>query len=1222
MPDHWEMDMGSVKKRFHPHLQSLARICIVLCLSLGYLTPTYSETAIQDGAIPIDQLRAAQQKELDALREGYRNQANKPGADQDALFDRYRSDRNRLQEKYNRLDTRNKRVDEMIKQTGAAQTGSNTKDVRADVDTAGNTDQIDRKMVEELKRRGHDVDTSNPSKVVDHTDDHVYWRKETAAGNKAKETDFDSFKTPGGRDATGNLGEVRDARGEGIDHSSKYHHGRADGDLKTMGKSVSKMDKASDRVRYDETKGAFVKDQGEFRRSLAEHPDPEMRALAKIDPKTGKSQADTLVDQAKAFQKYGDPVTAGIADLGDSPEVQAQKVKEWQKRSNKYMDAAEQRANRRGDVRDKVTENVEQSYRNANSADPAEKEWNRNAADDIDNNRRRVREGNEVGDRFLSGEKRRKTADETYSGGWKDRGEPVKGAIPDDELQRRLNAAEQSANAKKQGGIDSPDGGAPKRGISSDGDLPASGIGARRGQGIPDPDLPSAGRRPSWADGPTDVVVVGKRGKAKVTAIDGRLPKSKPNIKGAVGAGVEAGLQMGEATARKLGEVLDRSDQTVTGKDMADIVKEGSGYEPMRKAVEDTRMRQRIKKIELENKIRDLEKKPGSLTAAEQSELGRLKQQAANTDTTTSNLQDLGQQMLVDPNKEIIGRRMGEMEAQAKAEGRKSEFLRDGLPAMGKAGAEVVGNAVGIGAAANMAAEMETFNERSDWSAQKNAMVQHLNDKARWADKRNRKATAELEGILFSGNADSPENQQRVEQLLGEIAANQAEMDKIVAIANGNLSEVDPKKLATIRGLAGSQPDPDAMRDYARQMSEGARQKAEEEESWLDKEKKRKQARRAEEEKRRKVEEEKARLAEQNKQKETEADDGWGSAESGYGDEAPKTAASGEEALTDKITEIMLTEPDPERRKELIRQAIRKHAGGGQQGGADDGAWGDGGYEQASPAEQYVSAIRAANADGDFQRAMRLANQARDADPEHAWLNQNYGTIQLLAERDKRYREAIQNAISNLERGNVDESIDALKRAMQNASTRLGQDQDVRTLLEDAKRIAQMEREEAIERARREGERSAYERDRERARYQQRREENRRSAQALRGALMGVLGAVSQAKAARSTSTTVNPGAYSDDIIQRKVRENQRKYGDLMKKYEQSHRQNLHTAPKTPRRQPGNNANAGWATKSSQPAAKTKSSGFDKWEGDFSSQCDGKAPGIYEFGECFEHTDF
>ncbi|RLJ21786.1 hypothetical protein DJ030_03410 [bacterium endosymbiont of Escarpia laminata] len=1209
MPDYWEVDMGRVNNRFFPSLNFLAKACIVLCLFLGYLTPTFAETAIQDGAIPIDQLRAAQQKELDALREGYRNHANQSGADQDALFDRYRSDRNRIQEKYNRLDTRNKRVDEMIKRTGAAQTGSNTKDVRADVDTAGNTDQIDERMVEELKRRGHDVDTSNPSKVVDHTDDHVYWRKETAAGNKAKETDFDSFKTPGGRDATGNLGEVRDARGEGIDHSSKFHHGRADGDLKTMGKSVSKMDKASDRVRYNESKGAFVKDQGEFRRSLAQHPDPEMRELARIDPKTGKSQADTMVDQAKAFQKYGDPVTAGIADLGDSPEVQAQKVKEWQKRSNKYMDAAEQRANRRGDVRDKVRENFGQSYREASSADPAEREWNRNAADDIDNNRRRVREGNEVGDRFLSGEKRRKTADGTYSGGWRDRGEPVKGAIPDDELQRRLGAAEQSANAKRSG-------------IPSDGDLPASGTGARRGQGIADPDLPSAGRRPSWADSPTDVVVVGKRGKAKVTAIDGRRPKPKTNVVGAVGAGVEAGLQMGEATARKLGEVLDRSDQSVTGKDLADIVKEGSGYEPMRKAVEDTRMRQRIKKIELENKIRDLEKKPGSLTAAEQGELGRLKQQAANTDTTTSNLQDLGQQMLIDPNKEIIGRRMGEMEAQAKAEGRKSEFLRDGLPAMGKAGAEVVGNAVGIGAAANMAAEMETYNERSDWSAQKNAMVQHLNDKARWADKRNRKATAELEGILFSGNANSPENRQRVEQLLGEIAANQAEMDKIVAIANGNLSEVEPKKLATIRGLAGSQPDPVAMRDYARQMIEGERQKAEEEESWLAKEKKRKQARRSEEKKQKQAKEEKARLAEKEKQKEAEADDGWGSAESGYGDEAPKTAVSGEEALTDKITEIMLTEPDPERRKELIRQALREHAVGGQQGGggADGGAWGDGGYEQASPAEQYVSAIMAANADGDFQRAMRLANQARDADPEHAWLNQNYGTIQLLAERDKRYRDAIQNAISNLERGNVNESIDALKTAMQNASTRLGQDKTARSLLEDAKRIAKMEREEAIERARLEGERSAYERERERARYQQRQEENRRSAQALRGALMGVLGAVSQAKTTRNTGTS-NPGAFSNDIFQRKVRENQRKYGDLMKKYEQSHRENLHTAPKTPRRQPINNAgnaNQGWT----QPAAKTTSSGFDKWEGDFSSQCDGKAPGIYEFGECFEHTDF
>ncbi|QYZ64714.1 MAG: hypothetical protein HPY30_01150 [Gammaproteobacteria bacterium (ex Lamellibrachia satsuma)] len=1157
--------MGSANNRFSPSLHYFAEACIVLCLFLGYLTPTFSETAIQDGAIPIDQLRAAQQKELDTLRERYRNQANQGGADQDALFDRYLSDRKRVQDKYNRLDTRNQRVDEMIKQTGAAQTGSNTKDVRADVDTAGNTDQIDERMVDELKRRGHDVDTSNPSKVVDHTDDHVYWRKETAAGNKAKETDFDSFKTPGGRDATGNLGEVRDARGEGIDHSSKYHHGRADGDLKTMGKSVSKMDKASDRVRYDESKGAFVKDQGEFRRSLAQHPDPEMRELARIEPKTGKSQADTLVDQAKAFQKYGDPVTAGIADLGDSPEVQAQKVKEWQKRSNKYMDAAEQRANRRGDVRDKVRENFDQSYRNANSADPAEREWNRNAADNIDNDRRRVREGNEVGDRFLSGEKRRKTADETYSGGWKDRGEPAKGAIPDEELKQRLGEAEQRARS------DTAEAGKNKTATQTSGSELENGATGKARTATPEADLPSSGKRPTWADGPNDVAVVGKGGKAKVTGIDGRVPKPKSNIAGAAGAGLEAGLQVGDATARKLGEVLDRDDQTVTGKDLVDITKEGSGYEPMRKVVEDTRMRQRIKKIELENKIRDLEKKPGPLTAAEQRELGRLKQQAANTDTTTSNLQDLGQQMLVDPNKEIVSRRMKEMEAQARAEGRKPEFLKDGLPAMAKIGAEGFGNATGLGAAASMKAEMDTYNERSDWSAQKNYMRQHLETKARKANQRTRIAVAELEGILFSGNPDSPENLQRIEQLLAAIAANKAEMDKIVAIANGNLSEVDPKKLAVIRGLAGSHPDPNAMRDYARQMTEGARQKANEE---------------------------KARLAEEENKKSGEADDGWGTAESGYGDEAPMRAASSEEALTDKITEIMLTEPDPERRKELIRQAIREHSGGGRQdggwgsGASDDGEWGDGGYEQASPAEQYVSAIMAANASCDFQRALDLANQARVADPNHVWLNQNYDVIQSLANRQQAYRHALQAAIGSLEHGKSAESIGSLKTAMQNASTQCGQDQTVRSLLEDAKRIARMEREEAIERARLEGERSAYERERSQARYQREQEDRRRSAEALRGALMGVLGAVSQAKTVRNTSTSI-PTPYSDDIIQRKVRENERKYGDLMKKYEQSHRENLHTAPKTSRLRSSNSSagtNSSWGGTSSVPQTRSPSS--------------------------------
>ncbi|MES9991799.1 MAG: hypothetical protein ABW098_07590 [Candidatus Thiodiazotropha sp.] len=1093
-------------------LMRFARYSVVSSLLfLSILITTSSlqaETAIQDGAIPIEQLRAAQQKELDELRARYRTRANQPDTDQAKLLQQYKAEITRTQAQYNTLDSRNERVRQMLQQTGASQTGSDTKDVRADVDTAGNTDQIDEKMLQELKRRGHDIDTSDPSKVVDRTDDHVYWRKETAAGNKAKETDFDAYKTTGGREATGSPGEVRDARGEAIDLSSKYHHGRADGDLKTMGKAVSKIDKSSDRVKYDPETERFVKDQGEFRRSLAEHPDPGVRQLAEIDPKTGKTHADTLVDQAKAFQKYGDPVTAGIADLADSPEVQARKVKEWQKKANKFMKAAEQRAASRGDARDLVRENFDQSYRNAKTADPTESEWNRKAADDIDANRRRVRETNEVGDRFLGGEKRRKTSDDTYSGGWKDRGEEIKGAVPEEELKRRLGEADQPGKSNTKAALSEPD--------------MATKPGTRTASPDLDVDLPRNKARPAWADTPTDVAVIGKGGKAKVTPIDGRTPARKPNIAGAVGTGLEAGVQMSEATAKKLGEVLDRDDQSVSAKDMADIVAEGSGIAPMRKAVKDTRLKNRMREIELEDRIRRLTEKSERLTAEEQKELKRLLNEAENADSYMTNAADLGQQMLIDPNKEIIQRRMEEMEAQAKEEGRRPEFLRDGIPAMAKIGAEAAGNSLGIGALANTAAEIDTYNERSDWSAQKKAMVQRLTDKARWATMRTQKAVAKLEGILYSDNPDSAANRQRIEQLLGEIAANQAEMRKLVFIANNNLNEVDPKKLATLHGLAQSHPDANSMRTYVKDILKN---------QWAD----------------------------AAKSEEKEDDEGWAS--------------------------------------------------------------GDDGYEAVSPAEQYIDAIVSANQACDYQHALQLANQARSADPEYAWLNQNFDTIQLLARREQAYQGAIQTAINALEQGKVSNSIDSLRTAMQNASTQCGQEQTVNSLLEDAKRIAEMERKDAIEEARREGARSAYERERQQARNQQREAERRRSARALQGALMGVLDSISRSRSSRNATAPAQPG-YGEDIFEQRARENERKYGGLMEKYQRS--QSTFTAPKPKRSQVSSsdsNDTAGWGSESTGTADSQGSMGLITRERGMleSKKC---TEAEYEAMECFRDTRF
>lgn len=407
--------------------------------------------------------------------------------------------------------------------------------------------------------------------------------------------------------------------------------------------------------------------------------------------------------------------------------------------------------------------------------------------------------------------------------------------------------------------------------------------------------------------------------------------------------------------------------------------------------------------------------------------------------------------------------------------------------------------------------------------------LQSLHGRASWLDRRSAQAQQALSQILYSGKANSPENLARIEQLLGELSGNKAEMDRILAVAHGESAGQDPELLGALVALAKGHPDPDSIRGFAEKL----------------------------------IEEE--RLAEQRRRESEQAEQGWG--------------------------------------------------GGAQ----EEGQWGDGGYEQVSPAEQYISGIVAADSACEFGQALSLADKARAADPGHAWLNQNYDAIRLLAQREHAYRTAIQSAIANLNQGKVAESIGSLKSAMQNASSRCDQDQAVKSLLEDAKRIAKMEREDAIAQARLEGQRSTSERNRERARFQQRQAEREQSAQDLQGALMGVLGAVGRAQSSPGTTVETHPESF-DEYIRRRARENDEKYGELMRKHQQG---NSFTAPRkeTARSQ---------SQRTSQPSQTGPSStnwATEPWEntydGDFGqSECDHLPPGIYEFGECFEHHEF
>jgi hypothetical protein len=358
--------------------------------------------------VAVDELRRAQQADLDRLRAEYRDKAIAQGGQDDALLAEYDAKVKKVQDKYLGIDTRKSRIQESLAGAGAKNTGSDPKDVRADVDTGSPDAAANRKILEDMQARGHEVDTSQPHKIVDKTDDHTHWLAETPEGQRAKAQDTDAYRTTGGREAVGNQGELRDAYGEQLDHRGKFEHGRAAGDLKTQGKTLVKAADSAGTKRLDPKTGKTVKDPGATLEASGLSPEDARRTY----------------DQAKSLQKYGDTVQAGITRLEDSPEVERQKVGEFQERAGKVMDAAEARGVRKSEIRDAVRENFAEAHRDAARTSDAvrtnEDPEFRNRAEGIERERARVAESHEVGEDYVKGEKAKATAEETFTGGWRD----------------------------------------------------------------------------------------------------------------------------------------------------------------------------------------------------------------------------------------------------------------------------------------------------------------------------------------------------------------------------------------------------------------------------------------------------------------------------------------------------------------------------------------------------------------------------------------------------------------------------------------------------------------------------------------------------------------------------------------------------------------------------------------------------------------------------------
>ncbi len=226
-----------------------------------------------------------------------------------------------------------------------------------------------------------------------------------------------------------------------------------------------------------------------------------------------------------------------------------------------------------------------------------------------------------------------------------------------------------------------------------------------------------------------------------------------------------------------------------------------------------------------------------------------------------------------------------------------------------------------------------------------------------------------------------------------------------------------------------------------------------------------------------------------------------------------------------------------------------------------DEGWSEGGYDTENRFDGMIEQIHASAQACDYQRALQLADAVLAQDPNNAWVNQNYAELQTWQARNERYHSALEEAVQHLQQGNADSTLAAIDLAMHNASTQCGQDRTLISLREQAQKLVELERQSVIEQAREESRIDTRQRSEARTRHQQREAERRRTEASMQTILTGIMGAIdlsNRRDAARSG------GAHNDeDIVDHLVRENERKHGDQMRRWQESNNSSIQ-APHSP----------------------------------------------------------
>ncbi len=532
-------------------------------------------------------------------------------------------------------------------------TGSSPANINADVDIVATSPEAARDLANDWAAKGKkkpvyyttdapSTPTNTPPddfkkviKVVDPNSDTTLWTPETDEIRRVKVQDHDAWTTSGGQKGTGNIGRSRDKRGYYLDNEKKFLH--------------------SDRPISD-TPGVHDEDLKTFSKSVAKAGGDNGAKISANNPE--------FYEQAQKMQKYGDPVEAGIVDLGDSPEVRKQKLENWKQTARDEMKKAEKRSAELGDVADAARGDLAQQMRDQGHHD---------VADRIEEHRTSIAESN--ADAAAQNDRLRAERDDIL--GIKETKTNLADDVVDGSKKTTKGLADIDAPKKPKGSADI--------GVDAD-DLVSGSNKASKGL-APDVDVKSPeSKRVNDADAAIDTL-----------------------------AAAETAAQVFQSATKAAGQAIDEN-RDLNASDVGEIVKDmtpGIREYEMSKAYITNRQ---VEALGRQEKIRQLESKE-NLTLDEELELIHLKnQEEQNPDTAFGHLSGA----ITDAGEHYQKR----MEDRKKAQGREDEpdsFVKDGIPMaadMAVDGVNIVNpfNQIGTPIAEGIA-EASTFDERQAWSS-------------------------------------------------------------------------------------------------------------------------------------------------------------------------------------------------------------------------------------------------------------------------------------------------------------------------------------------------------------------------------------------------------------------------------------------------------------------------------------------------------------------------